>query len=91
VAYAELEAEIFPARTTHKRKVESAVLDADGQVLATVSSPDRANLVVRWSRGLGGEERQALVSALNDFLGNWSREHALAAKESPKALKKKKK
>lgn len=91
VAYAELEAEIFPARTTLKRKVESAVLDADGQVLATVSSPDRANLVVRWSRGLGGEERQALVSALNDFLGNWTREHALAAKESPKALKKKKK
>jgi hypothetical protein len=47
VAYAELEAEVFPARRSQKQKVEEAVVDGEGRLLATVASPDRSNLVVR--------------------------------------------
>lgn len=87
VAYAELEAEVFPARRGTRAKVEAPLLDADGRLLATVSSPDRANLTVRWNRALAGEEREALVGALNRFLGEWLAARALPAKEPRKALK----
>ncbi len=89
VAYAELEAEIFPARGSSKQKVEQAVIAQDGRLLGTVGSPDRSNFVVRWSKGLSGDERQELVSALNVFLSEWANTHTLAAKESGKPLNKK--
>jgi ParB family chromosome partitioning protein len=91
IAYAELEGEVFPARKVQKQRVERAVVDADGQMLATVASPDRANLVVRWSRGLSGDERQELVGALHRFLDEWVGNRSLAAKESDKPMKEKKK
>ena len=91
IAYAELEAEVFPARRGQKQKVEEAVVDAEGRLLATVASPDRSNLVVRWSKGLSSDERQDLVGALNRFLGEWVESRALAAKEAAKPLKNKKK
>jgi ParB family chromosome partitioning protein len=91
IAYAELEAEVFPARRIQKQKVEEAILDADGRLLATVASPDRSNLMVRWSKGLSTQERQDLVTALHRFLGEWHDGRALAAKESAKSLKNKKK
>jgi ParB/RepB/Spo0J family partition protein len=91
VAYAELEAEILPARRSSKQKVEESVMSVDGQLLATVASPDRSNLVVRWSKGLANDERQALVSALNQFLGEWAQARSLAAKDAGKSMNKKKK
>lgn len=91
VAYAELEGEVFPARRIQKQKVEEAVVDAEGRLLATVASPDRANLVVRWSKGLSADERQDLVSALNRFLGEWVDSRTLAAKDALKPLKRKNK
>lgn len=91
LAYAELEAEVFPARRSQKQKVEEAVVDGAGRLLATVASPDRSNLVVRWSKGLSADERQELVGALNRFLGEWVEARALAAKDSDKPLKNKKK
>ena len=91
VAYAELEAELLPARRSNQQKMEESVMTAEGQLLATVASPDRSNLVVRWSKGLAAEERKALLSALNQFLGEWAQSRSLAAKEPAKALKNKKK
>lgn len=91
LAYAELESTIFPARRPQQRKVEQAVLGRDGAVLATVASPDRANLSVRWTQGLGGEQRERLVADLQQFLVEWVERQGLAAKESPKSLKKKQK
>ena len=91
VAYSELESEIIPTRRSSKQKVEESVMSADGRLLATVASPDRSNLVVRWSKGLGSDDRQALVSALNQFLGEWVQSRGLAAKESAKPMKSKSK
>jgi len=91
LAYGELEAEVFPSRRSQKQKVEEAVVDGAGRLLATVASPDRSNLVVRWSKGLSADERQDLVGALNRFLGEWVKARALAAKVSDKPLKNKKK
>lgn len=91
VAYSEIESELFPSRQVSKAKVESAVMGEDGKLLATVASPDRSNVVVRWASGLKNEDRQSLVSALNQFIGDWARTHALAAKDTGKSLKKKRK
>lgn len=87
VAYGELEAEIFPPRRSGKQRVEETVTASDGSVVATVGSPDRSNLVVRWSKGLSVDERQELVSAINRLVAEWSGSKSLAAKDSPKALK----
>lgn len=91
VAYAEIESEMFPSRRVAKAKVEAAVMGDDGKLLATVASPDRSNVVVRWANGLKNEDRQSLVSALNQFIGDWVRNQALAAKDPGKPLKKKNK
>jgi len=87
VAYGELEAEIFPPRRGGKQRVEETVTASDGSVVATVGSPDRSNLVVRWSKGLSVDERQELVSAINRLVAQWSENKSLAAKDVPKPLK----
>jgi|CXWL01.1.fsa_nt_gi ParB family chromosome partitioning protein len=87
VAYGELEAEIFPARRGGKQRVEETVVSSDGSLLATVASPDRSNLVVRWSKGLSVDERHELVSAINRLVAEWSESKSLAAKDSGKTLK----
>jgi ParB-like chromosome segregation protein Spo0J len=87
VAYAEIEAELMPSRATRKATIEAPLTAADGKVLGTVASPDKANVTVRWAKALGSEDRADLVSALNGFLLEWAKGRGLAAKESAKSLK----
>jgi ParB family chromosome partitioning protein len=87
VAYGELEAEVMPPRATRKAPIEAPLTAADGKLLGTVASPDKANVTVRWAKPLGAEDRADLVSALKGFLLEWATGRGLAAKESPKSLK----
>ncbi len=89
VAYGELEAEVFPPRRGGKQRVEESAMARDGSLLATVGSPDRANFVVRWSKGLSIDERHELVGAINRLVVEWSESKSLAAKEPAKTLKNK--
>lgn len=87
VAYGEIEAELMPSRARRKATIEAPLTAADGKVLGTVASPDKANVTVRWAKALGSEDRADLVSALNGFLLEWAKGRGLAAKESAKSLK----
>lgn len=87
VAYGEIEAEVMPSRATRKATIEAPLTAADGKVLGTVASPDKANVTVRWAKALGSEDRADLVSALNGFLLEWAKGRGLAAKEAAKSLK----
>lgn len=89
VAYADIEAEIFPARKLSKSAAVQTIADREGRSLATLASSDRSNLQLKWSRPLSGEERAQLMGALGQFLQSWAESAALAAKDSPKPLKKK--
>lgn len=87
VAYAEVEAELMPSRANRKATIEAPLTAADGKVLGTVASPDKANVTVRWAKALGSEDRAHLVSALNGFLLEWATGRGLAANTSVKASK----